>query len=132
MTRATLRPHLAGAVGLTRLSCQMPPDASLLVLPVEIMKALVEEYVVPLRSWSPVWKTYGSEAAVVPVPSVRLLNQPAGAAVCLIQNRRSRLAPTGGPAWVFATVQEQSPSASEVQVTGLPVPVDGVVDAAVS
>src|SRR5262249_55441469 len=39
---ATLTPHLAGKVGLTREFCQIPPEASLLVLPVEIMKSTVE------------------------------------------------------------------------------------------
>ena len=38
----TLMPHLAGNVGLLREFCQIPPDASLLVFPVEIMKSTVE------------------------------------------------------------------------------------------
>ena len=36
-TRATLRPHVAGRLGLLRDDCQMPPDAALLVLPVSSM-----------------------------------------------------------------------------------------------
>src|SRR6478609_2474859 len=39
---ATLMPHLAGNVGLSSEFCQMPPEASLLVVPVEIMKSAVE------------------------------------------------------------------------------------------
>ena len=40
--RATFNPHLAANVGFVRLSCQMPPDAALLVSPVEIMKSTVD------------------------------------------------------------------------------------------
>ncbi len=57
-TIATLMPHLAGNVGLFRELCQMPPEASLLVLPVEIMKSALEAYTVPLRSWVAVWNRY--------------------------------------------------------------------------
>ena len=39
---ATLIPHLAGNVGLFKEFCQTPPEASLFVLPVAIMKSAVD------------------------------------------------------------------------------------------
>src|SRR5262245_53085295 len=42
-SRPTLAPHLAGMTGFVREFCQTPPEASLFVLPVAIMKLTVEE-----------------------------------------------------------------------------------------
>ena len=66
-TRPTRRPHVMGSTGLTRESCQIPPEAFRSVAPVPSMNPLppvvVEEYVCP--PWRPgevgsgTWKEYG-------------------------------------------------------------------------